>query len=180
MSQLLSMVREEQVDTPLGMFGTEDSGSELRLFLSLNFAKSASDADILEIVHNFVADHSGWWQAETKIPDRAPEPVANSPIQGYPFPKEETAPEFEFVYIIKCGPTYKIGRTRDLDRRLADWSPTPAYPIEVKLVIKAKDSRQAEKDLHNHFADKRLRGEWFELTELDVEYVRSLFLDSLA
>ena len=44
--------------------------------------------------------------------------------------------------------------------------------LQVVTVIEVPDSREAERQLHSYFHEKRLRGEWFALDDHDVELVR--------
>jgi hypothetical protein len=54
-------------------------------------------------------------------------------------------------------------------------------PIQLTIIaiIEVENSREAERELHQHFVEKRLRGEWFALNEQDVELIKG-FPDSFA
>jgi hypothetical protein len=74
-----------------------------------------------------------------------------------------------FVYVMECGGYYKIG-----------WSATPrirhshiqtANPMPVRLVGVIEGSQLVEEEWHQVFRDKRVRGEWFALTEEEVAHV---------
>lgn len=45
---------------------------------------------------------------------------------------------------------------------------------EIKLIHSHSASFLEEQDLHAHFSEKRIRGEWFCLSEDDIAYVRAL------
>ncbi len=67
------------------------------------------------------------------------------------------------LYVVRAGDRYKIGCSSDPDRRakelggaLLDWVP---IPFGFDLI---------ERRVHQHFAAKRIQGEWFALTESDV------------
>jgi len=77
----------------------------------------------------------------------------------------------KFVYLIKAGKYYKIGVTTDLGVRL-DALQT-ANPERICLIISAvlEDYDEAEKGLHERFSDKRMVGEWFDLSDDDVIFV---------
>jgi hypothetical protein len=49
-------------------------------------------------------------------------------------------------------------------------------PFETELIhaLQVADVYSAEKRLHSKFADKRVNGEWFELDETDIEYIKGL------
>lgn len=70
------------------------------------------------------------------------------------------------VYLIKCGDAYKIGRTRDLARRLGQMS--LPYKPRILLVVEYEDPGFVELSMHDMFAAKRLHGEWFALTQEEV------------
>jgi len=84
---------------------------------------------------------------------------------------EHTGPgeeETGFVYLIKSGQFYKIGKTNAAGRR--EYELAIQLPEEVKRihVIRTDDPSGIEQYWHNRFAAKRKRGEWFELSAADV------------
>ncbi len=83
------------------------------------------------------------------------------------------------VYLIRAdNELYKIGCTTNVDRRLA--ALRAQSPCEIKLVctIEAQDRYEAEHNLHHVFHKKRIRGEWFELDEADIEQITALAEES--
>ena len=83
-----------------------------------------------------------------------------------------------FVYFIGDGHgNVKIGRTGDWKRRLSDSIMSPE--AKVLLVVHCNDSEKLEADLHQRFAGSRVKGEWFQIGEPDIQVVRSEHLDEL-
>jgi hypothetical protein len=78
------------------------------------------------------------------------------------------------VYIMRAETgAYKIGMTiRNVQQRLHQLR--TGSPVDISLIWHAKveDADGVERLLHRRFDDQRIRGEWFDLTEGDLEWVR--------
>lgn len=80
-----------------------------------------------------------------------------------------------YVYLIKSATgLYKIGRAKNLNSRVTNIQ--VSSPVEVELVysIYSNDYITLEMELHQRFDHARKRGEWFALSESEVETIKSL------
>lgn len=103
-------------------------------------------------------------QRRQNIPEPQKEPKKQSARTGY-------------VYLIQSPTgTYKIGRTVDPDNRMKTFTVKLPFEVEYVCTIQTEDMHALEKQLHGHFASKRVSGEWFSLTPDDVEYIKGLAL----
>lgn len=74
-----------------------------------------------------------------------------------------------FVYVAKCGKYHKIGYSKTPERRVE--SLQTGNPEPVVLVGTIEGTKDTELQLHQQFHAKRVRGEWFELTDEDVQWL---------
>ena len=82
---------------------------------------------------------------------------------------------YGFVYLIRNEDIYKIGITENLLRRMDQLKPD-----EILNVVRCKNFRELEKDLHSLFKDVRLpQSEYFRLSEDQIGKVHKL-MTSLA
>ncbi len=80
-----------------------------------------------------------------------------------------------YVYLIQSDTGYyKIGRTKNPDNRLETFKVTLPFAVEYLTTMYSLDMYALERQLHEHFANKRVDGEWFALDELDVQYLKEL------
>ena len=78
---------------------------------------------------------------------------------------------FGYVYVIKMQNSYKIGITRNPDRRFNQFLKLP-YPIEEIMTVFVPDYTKKEEFLHYKYKDKNINGEWFDLSETDLDFIK--------
>ena len=82
------------------------------------------------------------------------------------------------VYLLQVGhrEVYKIGYTGidDVAQRVISLQTSNPDVISIVHTVPTNHASRLEKELHQRFEARRIRGEWFELTPEDVEYIKSL------
>ena len=87
--------------------------------------------------------------------------------------KKET--DHGYVYIIRAeNNVYKIGKAKRLDERVNTFGVKLPIKTELYCSCEMDDYSKFEKDMHIRFAEKRVHGEWFNLTERDLEEIKAL------
>ena len=87
-------------------------------------------------------------------------------------PEEAAHGEPGFVYMMKAGRFFKIGRTNALGRRERELVIQLPEAAKVIHSIKTDDPAGIEEYWHRRFQDRRRNGEWFELTPQDLAAFR--------
>lgn len=94
-----------------------------------------------------------------------------SDIERQSLPAEEQAveePEFGWVYLVKSGRYYKIGRSNSSGRRLYEIALQMPEPAQLVHEIKTDDPVGIEAYWHARFAEFRMNGEWFALGPSEI------------
>ena len=81
---------------------------------------------------------------------------------------KESDIEFGYVYLMKSGRFYKIGSSRNVERRNYELGIKLPEDLNILHKIRTDDPVGIEHYWHNRFKDKRKQGEWFELSSGDV------------
>ena len=78
----------------------------------------------------------------------------------------------EFIYLMESQHGCKIGKTSQPAKRLsAIFTLLPFYLSSITL-IEVNNAYEVENILHREYEDKRIKGEWFNLNEIDRETIR--------
>jgi hypothetical protein len=79
-----------------------------------------------------------------------------------------------YVYLIRAdNGLYKIGLTSNIERRFNTLRAQSPIPLELILYVNGENARELERELHDKFSDKRHHGEWFELSDENLAYIRT-------
>jgi len=84
-----------------------------------------------------------------------------------------------YIYIVRSGKYCKIGKAKQPGPRLGEYTLLP-QECTVLMCEKVGDYTAAERQLHLAFSDKRRRGEWFALNNLDVAEAKKIIKPHLA
>lgn len=68
---------------------------------------------------------------------------------------------------------YKIGMTTDLKNRLSQLQTSTPYIISKVIILECDNPQDIEQELHERYAEKRIRGEWYQLSKKDLEEIRA-------
>lgn len=78
-----------------------------------------------------------------------------------------------YVYLFQCGDLYKIGTSTDVEMRLKAVRKRAPGTVLLHSVL-SDDPYRAEKFLHLKFGSERVTGEWFELSQEDVHWIKRI------
>lgn len=95
---------------------------------------------------------------------------------GEPKPKKRL-PKKRYVYLLKCGDKFKVGVSKNVDRRIKELD---KRPLPIKLVAKSKlvhCAFEAEREIHEWLDEYRIDGEWFDIPSGFVESVVQAIAD---
>jgi len=87
------------------------------------------------------------------------------------YEKQKPKPVPGYIYVVRSGEYYKVGRTSNLEQRMKTFRTTLPAGTELVFTIKVSDTRSAETEIHTSLNESRINGEWFNLSESDIEYL---------
>lgn len=79
-----------------------------------------------------------------------------------------------YVYLIRSPHGFKIGKTVNIKSRTRLFEVKLPFPISVEHYSWFEDYSTAERQLHATFHNKRLKGEWFDLSPSDIAHIKLL------
>jgi len=77
------------------------------------------------------------------------------------------------IYLIRHNSgAVKIGYSKNPERRVRALDVMPYPVVELEFSKRVRDAKSVERELHERYSDKQIRGEWFDLTETEVEELK--------
>lgn len=128
------------------------------------FARFGGKERLLEAVVGYCHDNPGFEDIlEICVERKRPMMRGTEGGQG-----TESKVSTGFVYLMKSGRHYKIGRTNSVGRRQSELVIKILVPPKIIHNIETDDPVGVEAYWHKRFNDKRGEGEWFDLSPDDV------------
>jgi hypothetical protein len=126
------------------------------------FCRFGTKSQLVKILLEYCQSHEGYNEVILMCKEYVPENEKTAELTT------RQVESFGFVYLLKSGRFYKIGRSNDAGRR--EYEIALQLPEKVKKihVIRTDDPVGIEEYWHKRFAVKRKNGEWFELNAADV------------
>lgn len=78
-----------------------------------------------------------------------------------------------YIYFLSSAGYVKIGKTLNLDDRMRSLEMSTPLEIELLHFVKSENIDKDERIFHNMFVTKRVKGEWFDLDERDIEEIKT-------
>lgn len=118
----------------------------------------AGRGGLIEALRSYCDAHEGFEGLREALPAPSPEDRSSAPV----------AISDGWVYLLKSGQHYKIGRSDQLETRVKQISVALPEATALAHAIKTDDPPGIEAYWHRRFADRRANGEWFKLSANDV------------
>lgn len=161
MPQLAQAIRHYgrlPTDTELRLYGRRNPEFPSHSTINKHFGGRQA---LYSLLHTFCLDHDGYDDVLSIC-----EPIAGSVTPPHPKVGEG------FVYLVKSGQHYKIGKSDNLERRMKEIRIALPEAAVLVHVIRTDDPDGIEAYWHRRFASQRANGEWFSLAAKDVSAFR--------
>lgn len=79
-----------------------------------------------------------------------------------------------YVYVLESNGFYKIGFSDKPEARVRRLQTGSPAPIRLVHCLRTPFFREIEQLLHTRFSSQRISGEWFELFDDDLRYIREM------
>lgn len=110
--------------------------------------------------------------SESKPVMNAPKPQTVKRVVRLAQPHQQNT--ISGVYLLRCGEHYKIGMSDNVSKRVKQIQTNSPHEVKHIHTIPTDNPSDLEQQLHTRFASKRVRGEWFALSDDDVSFICSL------
>lgn len=116
-------------------------------------------AELLTALRTWLSVNDGYCDVAAMIPAELPGAL----------PRQTDANVQEgFVYLVRSGTHFKIGRSEELERRIKEIRVALPETADLVHAIRTDDPAGIEAYWHRRFANRRANGEWFTLSPADV------------
>ena len=131
------------------------------------FTRFGRKTQVVSALIGWCESHSGWEDVQAICAPLAIDPKLEEATE-----EVIEAHELGYVYLMKSGKYYKIGRSNSPGRREYELSIQLPEPVVTVHTIKTDDPVGIEQYWHQRFSDCRKNGEWFELRRRDISAFR--------
>jgi len=74
-----------------------------------------------------------------------------------------------FIYFARAGSVFKIGRSTNPEKRIASLATGCPEPVRLYRKVQVQDMAAAEAFFHRHLKTKRSHGEWFKVSQCEID-----------
>jgi len=163
LANLVRELRHYPVAAEIRMKAREDKD-----FPSHNvFSKFGRKAEVASVLLTWCESNPGWSDVEAICA-----PIAKIATEDEGTDSLSETPEFGYVYLLKSGKYYKIGRSNSPGRRVYELAIQLPERVKTVHTIKTDDPAGIEAYWHRRFSNRRKNGEWFKLRREDIAAFR--------
>jgi hypothetical protein len=105
--------------------------------------------------------------------------IARAVLEGTP-PSQGKATGVYIFSIWEMPGYYKIGVSKDVQRRLADYNTAMPFTVVLEYWVEYSNYRFVEKLLHKRFRNRRIKGEWFMLSDDEVTQTKHILMNGVS